>query len=508
MDYYKRLRVRIPGLSFIAAAALTVALEAVIGIGASLGVASGLPSVAPPKLSGITSHLTSSLHSATSGAGSAVSSSTGAATSALHHLTGAASSTEQKLVKTATNLPSTAASATGSTTQAVTGTAGGSSATAGTSSTGSSDTATAASTKSGTSAHSSGRSGSGARSGGSASNSSSYPVQHPWYVRRLVTRLSGCVDDLPVQSQQVLVLTAGIGSARPNSASRVAYILKISLSREEGIETSAVTALKRAASHGSCESSGAALPVTAVALGLEPGLALASGPQAGTSAFLSAAHALSGTRGGKSAVRALRVSRRPGKSGPGSSRVERSALGAPSAASSLSAWIFVLIGLAAGGGFLLIGRQRFRARPSGAGGAAFVPMAAAVADPPTPRAADPRGPAASDVPEGASAAVFVPEESAPKAPEESPAAPTDSIPTWAPPAPVALSSEPTPSSGGAPAHPAAGRPRVRAGRNWLRRHRQAAAMIGAVAGATLALMVSTASRSARLVSRRRRRRHR
>ncbi|HZU61864.1 MAG TPA: hypothetical protein VE983_12925 [Solirubrobacteraceae bacterium] len=334
----------------------------------------------------------------------------------------------------------------------------------------------------------------------------------------------------------------------------MAHILHISVAREQREESSAVASLQHAAQHGSCPSASVAAPLNAVAAGLQPGLSLISGSQAGALAFLPAAQALAATPGTrhKAAVKALRVSRRHhGGGSSGSSRVERSAIGSPSAAGSVSPWIFVLLALLVGASMVAIGRRRLRPRaasatggsglgPAGALSAAsvasgeaagagsaqgtpgsgpaaswdpptgLIPMAAASAEAlapasaeaPTEPAPDSPAPLVPDgpgTPEPAGAAAFVPEGFAPSAPEA--------------PAPGPASPEPiagTPAAGRPPV-PArsAGRPRVRAGRNWLRRHRQAAAMMGAVAGAALALMVSTASRSVRLISRRQRpRRHR
>jgi hypothetical protein len=89
----------------------------------------------------------------------------------------------------------------------------------------------------------------------------------------------------------------------------------------------------------------------------------------------------------------------------------------------------------------------------------------------------------------------------PEAPSSIPSQPEEATP-------LAPSSGPAPRPKSPASHAPVGRPRVRAGRNWLRRHRQLAAIIGAVAGASLAMMMSTAERSARLIARRRRRWHR
>jgi hypothetical protein len=360
--------------------------------------------------------------------------------------------------------------------------------------------------------------------GSSQSRSVARAVAHPWVVRRLVTRLSGCVAELPRRSQQVIVLAAGIGSGQPSSASRVARVLNLSASRERQIESSAIVSLQRTARQG-CQSSGAALPVSAVAVGSAPGLDLITGPQAGARAFLPAARSLATSHRSALQTPVTGHKHSGGASGADSS-VERSAIGSPSAARSLSAWVYVLLGLVVGGGFLLIGRLRMRRRPVEVAHAEAVlaawtvstPVspalngadAAAVWDPPgasTPRApdspaalaADAPAPLAADPPPSPAfdlAAAFVPADFAPLAPEPpakgAPAQPAEAFASSPPPVPAA------------PVSVSLGRPRLRTGREWLRRHRDAAGMVGAVAGGTLAMMASTAGRSARLVSRRHR----
>jgi hypothetical protein len=539
MDRFRRTLGRIPGLSFLAAAALTVALEAAIGIGASMSVASGLPSLHAPKTSGITSTVGSTVSSATSTASSATSTATSAVSSTVHKVTSTASSTTQSLVGTASNLTSTASSTAG---QVASSTAGGSPAptaspTVGApaaSATSSGSTATSGGSQGASAPHSASTGqGSGSQPDASRYRQAQHAAQHPWFVRRLVTRLSGCVDDLPRQSQQVLVLAAGVGSSQPNSPSRVAHILHLSVSRVRQLENSSAVALERASAHGNCESASGALPASAVALGVQPGLALVSGPEAGAQAFLPAAQALgaNAARAHKSAVRARHLSRRHGGGTSGSAPVQRSSIGSPAAAGTATAWIFVLLGLLLAAGFLVIGRQRQRARPSGAAAgrgattglagatvtqASTAPAAAPPAIPsPDPSSWEP--PAVLGL--GAAAAATAPSASEPAAPAAAEPATPSASETATPSASetaapfaseTAVPSEAEPAApfaarSGASSTPA-GRPRIASGRNWLRRHRQAAAMAGAVAGATLAMMVSTAGRSARLLSRRRRRR--
>jgi hypothetical protein len=501
MDRTRRTLARIPGLSLIAAAGLTVVVEAAIGIGASLSLASGAPSLPNTGSSGVSHVVSSVTNTASSVVSTSSSAVSGAASTATHSVAGAVSGTQQRLVSTASNLSSTASSVTSTAGQVVSGATSAASTPGSTASSGwqaSSGTSSAGSGSSST--------GRGASSGGHGSasdrgsGSGSSAARHQWYVRRLVLRLSGCVGSLPRQSQQVLVLAAGIGNEHPDSASRVARILHITVSREQRVENSAVTALQRASTQGSCESSGNPLPVSAVAVGSEPGLALLSGPQTGAQAFIPAARALAHMHP-KRAVRAMHLSRRHRGGG---SRVEKSSIGTPSAAGSVtSPWVWVLLGLFLAGGSALIGRQRLRT------GRSSVTVA-----PSAPASASGASTAAEAVTATAAGAGMATVAGAGQAAHTEPDHPGDEpaplSPNTAPVTPAApddhrAAAEPATSFPAAPVLSSAGRPRARAGRNWLRRHRQASAMVGAVAGGALALVLSAAGRPARMVTRRRRR---
>ena len=108
-------------------------------------------------------------------------------------------------------------------------------------------------------------------------------------LRNLVVRLRGCLSTLRPQAQRVLLLRAGIGTARPHSATAVAHILSISVVREAQVEHAALVDLRAAARDGRCASTSMALiqvpaqdrlvPVDAVLMnsGQSAGSARASG---------------------------------------------------------------------------------------------------------------------------------------------------------------------------------------------------------------------------------------
>jgi hypothetical protein len=78
-------------------------------------------------------------------------------------------------------------------------------------------------------------------------------------LRSLVVRLRGCLSTLRPQAQRVLLLRAGIGTARPYSASAVAHTLYISVVREARVEHAALVHLQAAARDGRCASTSVAL---------------------------------------------------------------------------------------------------------------------------------------------------------------------------------------------------------------------------------------------------------
>ena len=120
-------------------------------------------------------------------------------------------------------------------------------------------------------------------------------------LRRLVTRLHGCLGTLGVGAQRLLTLRAGLtGPAR--SAAVTARVLHVSPAREARLERLALVALQRSAATG-C---GGPAPVVARALAsagtLSPSAPQPSGaaPASGPAASLSAAHAERPARGGRS----------------------------------------------------------------------------------------------------------------------------------------------------------------------------------------------------------------
>jgi hypothetical protein len=78
-------------------------------------------------------------------------------------------------------------------------------------------------------------------------------------LRSLVVRLRGCLSTLRPQAQHVLLLRAGIGTARPHSGGAVAHILYISVVREAQVEHAALVDLQAAARDGRCASTSVAL---------------------------------------------------------------------------------------------------------------------------------------------------------------------------------------------------------------------------------------------------------
>jgi len=83
-------------------------------------------------------------------------------------------------------------------------------------------------------------------------------------LRRLVTRLSACLNDLNGVQRRVLVLRTGLGSARPHSRRGVARLLDLRVQRVARIERRGVREARHLSRAGAC--SGAATPNTPTAL--------------------------------------------------------------------------------------------------------------------------------------------------------------------------------------------------------------------------------------------------
>ena len=101
--------------------------------------------------------------------------------------------------------------------------------------------------------------GSGRSAGGRDAHAPGSAAARQRQLRSLVVRLRGCLSTLRPQAQRVLLLRAGIGTARPDSGSAVAHILHISVVREAQVEHAALVDLQAAARDGRCASSSVTL---------------------------------------------------------------------------------------------------------------------------------------------------------------------------------------------------------------------------------------------------------
>jgi hypothetical protein len=86
-------------------------------------------------------------------------------------------------------------------------------------------------------------------SGHSAAGAATPALRH---LREVVVRLSQCVSTLSPSSQRLLLLRAGIATARPESPSAVARTLGISVAREARLEHAALVKLATATRTGTC----------------------------------------------------------------------------------------------------------------------------------------------------------------------------------------------------------------------------------------------------------------
>ena len=73
-------------------------------------------------------------------------------------------------------------------------------------------------------------------------------------LRRLVSRLKGCLSSLAPRQTEVLVLRTGLGLKHAYTRRQVARILHVSLPQEGNIERQAVAGLNSAAAGGRCTS--------------------------------------------------------------------------------------------------------------------------------------------------------------------------------------------------------------------------------------------------------------
>src|SRR5437588_653957 len=78
------------------------------------------------------------------------------------------------------------------------------------------------------------------------------------YLRRLVTRLQGCLSVIAPEEARVLMLRTGVGVGRSYRSGEVARILGITSTRENQIERRAAAALQTAAGERSCAAAGRA----------------------------------------------------------------------------------------------------------------------------------------------------------------------------------------------------------------------------------------------------------
>jgi hypothetical protein len=90
-------------------------------------------------------------------------------------------------------------------------------------------------------------------------------------LRRLVTRLSACLNDLNTVQRRVLVLRTGLGSARPHSRRGVARLLDLRVRRVARIERHGVREARHLSRAGACGGVAAPSTSTALAAGGSPG---------------------------------------------------------------------------------------------------------------------------------------------------------------------------------------------------------------------------------------------